>query len=252
MNFKRYLEKIKKKTEKIQPKIEEAETTATKNTVTDQEIQPEVKKTLRFVDPDKDPRDYLKRYIKESKYKNWFHRNYPDHTIYEAVGLTASDYVKIKRELLPEPKQVISNKKPKEKNRSNKEISSKITLQQEHKTTFDDFIDERLLVSNNAFGDKEMKIKIIEVSDETAHAAWKFGDRVKVNKILVTIKHLETQQIEEREFDIEEIEKELREKRRYASSNRWTSTKDIKNGFVLKTKHTSLISDAASLDYILF
>jgi len=252
MNFKRYLEKIKKKTEKIQPKIEEAETTATKNTVTDQEIQPEVKKTLRFVDPDKDPRDYLKRYIKESKYKNWFHRNYPDHTIYEAVGLTASDYVKIKRELLPEPKQVISNKKPKEKNRSNKEISSKITLQQEHKTTFDDFIDERLLVSNNAFGDKEMKIKIIEVSDETAHAAWKFGDRVKVNKILVTIKHLETQQIEEREFDIEEIEKELREKRRYASSNRWTSTKDIKNGFVIKTKHTSLISDAASLDYISF
>ena len=119
MNFKRYLDKIKKKTEKIQPKIE-AETTVTEDTVTDQEIQPEAKKILRFVDPNKDPRDYLKRYIKESKYKNWFHRNYPDHTIYEAVGLTASDYVKIKREILPEPKQVISNKKPKEKNRSNR------------------------------------------------------------------------------------------------------------------------------------
>ena len=251
MNFKRYLEKIKKKTEKIQPKIE-AETTVSENNVTDQEIQPEAKKVLRFVDPNKDPRDYLKRYIKESKYKNWFHRNYPDHTIYEAVGLTASDYVKIKREILHEPKQVISNKKSKEKNRSNKKINSKITLQQEHKTTFDDFVDERLLVSNNAFGDKEMKIKIIEVSDETAHATWKFGDRVKVNKILVTIKHLETQQIEEREFDIEEIERELREKRHYASSNRWTSTKDIKNGFIVKTKHTQLISDAASLDYISF
>ena len=251
MNFKRYLDKIKKKTEKIQPKIE-AETIVTEDTVTDQEIQPEAKKILRFVDPNKDPRDYLKRYIKESKYKNWFHRNYPDHTIYEAVGLTASDYVKIKREVLPEPKQVISNKKPKEKNRSNKEINSKITLQQEHKTTFDDFVDERLLVSSNAFGNKEMKIKIIEVSDETAHAAWKFGDRVKVNKILVTIKHLETQQIEEREFDIEEIERELREKRHYASSNRWTPTNDIKNGFIIKTRHTSLISDAAALDYILF
>ena len=251
MNFKRYLDKIKKKTEKIQPKIE-AETIVTEDTVTDQEIQPEAKKILRFVDPNKDPHDYLKRYIKESKYKNWFHRNYPDHTIYEAVGLTVSDYVKIKREISPEPEQVISNKKPKEKNRSNKEINSKITLQQEHKTTFDDFVDERLLVSNNAFGDKEMKIKIIEVSDETAHAAWKFGDRVKVNKILVTIKHLETQQIEESEFDIEEIEKELREKRHYASSNRWTPTNDIKNGFILKTRHTSLISDAAALDYILF
>jgi len=52
--------------------------------------------------------------------------------------------------------------------------------------------------------------------------------------------------------DIEDIEKELREKRHYASSNRWTPTNDIKNGFILKTRHTSLISDAAALDYILF
>ena len=226
MNFKRYLDKIKKKTEKIQPEIE-IEDTATNN-----EIQSEVKKIPRFVDPNKDPNDYLKRYINESKYKDWFNRNYPNYTIYEAVGLTASDYIKIKREVSPEPEQITNNKKSEEKNQSKEKINSKITLQQEHKTTFDDFIDERLLVSNNAFGDKEMKIKIIEVSDETAHATWKFGDRVKVNKILVTIKHLETQQIEEREFDIEEIERELKEKRHYASSNRWTPTKDIKNGFI--------------------
>jgi len=246
MNFKRYLDKIKKKTEKIQPEIE-IEDTATNN-----EIQSEVKKIPRFVDPNKDPNDYLKRYINESKYKDWFNRNYPNYTIYEAVGLTASDYIKIKREVSPEPEQITNNKKSEEKNQSKEKINSKITLQQEHKTTFDDFIDERLLVSNNAFGDKEMKIKIIEVSDETAHATWKFGDRVKVNKILVTIKHLETQQIEEREFDIEEIEKELREKRHYSSANRWTPTKDIKNGFIVKTRHTGLISDAAALDYISF
>ena len=246
MNFKRYLDKIKKKTEKIQPEIE------IEDTVTNNEIQPEVKKIPRFVDPNKDPNDYLKRYINESKYKDWFNRNYPNYTIYEAVGLTASDYIKIKREVSPEPEQITNNKKSEEKNQSKEKINSKITLQQEHKTTFDDFIDERLLVSNNAFGDKEMKIKIIEVSDETAHATWKFGDRVKVNKILVTIKHLETQQIEEREFDIEEIERELREKRHYASSNRWTPTKDIKNGFIVKTRHTGLISDAAALDYITF
>ena len=246
MNFKRYLDKIKKKTEKIQPEIE-IEDTATNN-----EIQSEVKKIPRFVDPNKDPNDYLKRYINESKYKDQFNRNYPNYTIYEAVGLTASDYIKIKREVSPEPEQITNNKKSEEKNQSKEKINSKITLQQEHKTTFDDFIDERLLVSNNAFGDKEMKIKIIEVSDETAHATWKFGDRVKVNKILVTIKHLETQQIEEREFDIEEIERELREKRHYSSANRWTPTKDIKNGFIIKTRHTGLISDAAALDYISF
>ena len=30
------------------------------------------------------------------------------------------------------------------------------------------FIDERILVSHNAFGNKEMKVKILEVSDEIA------------------------------------------------------------------------------------
>jgi len=80
----------------------------------------------------------------------------------------------------------------------------------------------------------------------------KFGDRVKINKIIVTIKHLQTQQIEEGEFDIESIEKELAEKRHYTSTNRWVPTSDIKNGYVTNSRHTTLISDAAALDYITF
>ena len=43
MNFKRYPEKIKKKTEKIQPKSED-EATITEDTITDQEIEPEVRR----------------------------------------------------------------------------------------------------------------------------------------------------------------------------------------------------------------
>lgn len=117
---------------------------------------------------------------------------------------------------------------------------------------FEEFVDERVLVSHDTFGKKEMKIKVIEVSDENPPSQWKFGDRVKVNKILVTIKHLETQQVEEGEFDIKEIEKELAEKRNYTSTNRWVPTKDIKNGYVVNSRHTTLISDAAALDYILF
>ena len=74
----------------------------------------------------------------------------------------------------------------------------------------------------------------------------------KINKIIVTIKHLQTQQIEEGEFDIESIEKELAEKRHYTSTNRWVPTRDIKNGYVTNSRHTSLISDAAALDYITF
>ena len=139
-----------------------------------------------------------------------------------------------------------------ENEEENPDVNFQPTTTHETKTTFDEFIDERILVSRNAFGNKEMKIKILEVSDETAPLASKFGDRVKINKIIVTIKHLETQQIEEGEFDIESIEQELAEKRHYTSTNRWVPVENIKNGYVTNTRHTSLISDAFALDYIIF
>lgn len=120
------------------------------------------------------------------------------------------------------------------------------------KYSFDEFVDERMLISRDLMGKKEMKVKVLEVSDEHPPLQWKFGDRVKVNKILITIKHLETQQIEEGECDIEAIEKELTEKRHYTSTNRWIPTNEIKNGYVVASRHTSLISDAAALDYIVF
>jgi len=117
---------------------------------------------------------------------------------------------------------------------------------------FEEFTDERTLVSYDAFGNKQMKIKVLEVSDENPPSKWKFGDRVKVSKILVTIKHLTSQEVEEGEFDIEAIERELAEKRHYTSTNRWVPTSDIKNGYVVGSKHTTLISDASALDYIIF
>lgn len=120
------------------------------------------------------------------------------------------------------------------------------------RTSFEEFIDERLLVSTDALGNKQMKIKVLEVSDEHAPVQWRFGDRVKITKILVTIKHLATQEVEESEFDIEAIERELAEKRHYTSTNRWVPTTDIKNGYVAGTRHTALISDAVALDYIIF
>ena len=57
------------------------------------------KKTEDFVDPNKDPRSYIKRYILEEKYRDWFDRNYPDNTIYNAVGLHEWDYNEIKKKL---------------------------------------------------------------------------------------------------------------------------------------------------------
>jgi len=255
MGLKRYLEKIKNKAEK--PKQENGIAQEIKSNVVDQ-AKPEntetvganTKKTLDFVDPKKKPHDYLKRYLNEPKYKEWFNRNYPNHTIYDAVGLSISDYLSVKRELFSES-EIINEEKLNEKQKSSN-TNFKPTTTHESKTNFDEFIDERMLVSHNAFGNKEMKIKILEVSDEIAPLASKFGDRVKINQIVVTIKHLQTQQIEEGEFDIESIERELTEKRHYTSTNRWVPTKDIKNGYVTNTRHTTLISDAVALDYIIF
>ena len=255
MGLKRYLGKIKHKIEK--PRQEHETTQEIKPNVIE-EIEPEiieevdvnVKKTMDFVDTKKDPHEYLKRYLKEPKYKDWFNRNYPNNTIYDAVGLSISDYVSVKRELFPESEtnnEEELNKKKKPDNASFKSITT-----HETKTSFDEFVDERTLVSHNAFGNKEMKIKILEVSDEIAPLTTKFGDRVKINKIIVTIKHLQTQQIEEGEFDIEYIERELIEKRHYTSSNRWVPTEDIRNGYVTNSRHTILISDAMALDYIAF
>lgn len=127
---------------------------------------------------------------------------------------------------------------------SDAEVNSRIS--------FEEFTDEQVLISHDAFGKKQMKIKVLEVSDENPVLKWKFGDRVKVTKILVTVKHLTTQQVEEAEFDIESIEREISEKRHYSSTNRWIPAEDIKNGYVVGSKHTRLISDAAALDYIVF
>jgi len=52
------------------------------------EPEPE-KKIAPFVDPDEDPQYYIDRYNNESTYKAWFDENFPDQTIYEAVGVEA-------------------------------------------------------------------------------------------------------------------------------------------------------------------
>ena len=118
--------------------------------------------------------------------------------------------------------------------------------------SFSDFIDERMLISKNVLGTKEMKIKVMEVSDETTPLQWKFGDRVKVTKIIITIKHLETQKIEEGELDIEEVEKALVKDRHYTSSNRWVPTKEIKNGYVINSSACASLISVVCLEFITY
>ena len=49
------------------------------------------KPILPFVDPDEDPQYYIDRYNNEATYKKWFDKNFPDYTIFEAVGVEESD-----------------------------------------------------------------------------------------------------------------------------------------------------------------
>ncbi len=63
------------------------------------------KKILDFVDPNKEPKSYLRRYITEQDYKSWFDRNYPDYTIYEAVGLSENDYEEMERKFSSEQEE---------------------------------------------------------------------------------------------------------------------------------------------------
>ena len=60
------------------------------------------KKIEDFEDPNKDPHSYLKRFILEENYRDWFNRNYPDSTIYDAVGLNEWDYNAMEKKLSPD------------------------------------------------------------------------------------------------------------------------------------------------------
>ena len=86
------------------------------------------KKIEDFVDPDKDPHSYIKRYILEEKYRDWFTRNYPNSTIYQAVGLNEWDYNEMKKKLSPDQTvEDTSKHEPEPELESQSEIETKPT-----------------------------------------------------------------------------------------------------------------------------
>ena len=85
------------------------------------------KKIPDFVDPNKDPRSYLRRYITEQTYKDWFDRNYPDYTIYEAVGLEESVFQEMKKRFSPEQEETSVQEQPEPEPESDGKISGKWT-----------------------------------------------------------------------------------------------------------------------------
>ena len=116
--------------------------------------------------------------------------------------------------------------------------------------SYDRFIDERLLTSRDALNRLQIKIKIIEIDENARDFSRRFGSRVLVKKVLLTIKHTQTEEVEERELDIEEIEKRIKKERLFSSTNRWISSSDVKNGYVVASHHLELLADAIALDII--
>lgn len=68
--------------------IEEAIELAIPGSFVDEETE---KPILSFVDTTRDPQYYIDRYTNEPTYKEWFDENFPDYTIYEAVGVEETE-----------------------------------------------------------------------------------------------------------------------------------------------------------------
>ena len=116
--------------------------------------------------------------------------------------------------------------------------------------SYDRFVDERLLTSRDALNRLQIKIKLVEIDEGARDFSRRFGSRVLVKKILLTIKHTDTEEVEERELDVEQIESRMKKERLFSSSNRWLSSSDLKNGYVVATRHLDLLADAVALDII--
>jgi hypothetical protein len=118
--------------------------------------------------------------------------------------------------------------------------------------SYDRFIDDRLLTSRDALNKIQIKVKIIEYDENARDFSQRFGSRILVKKILLTIRHLDTEEIEERELDVEGIESRMKRERLFSSSNRWISPSEIKNGYVVASRHLDLLADAVALDIFVF
>ena len=116
---------------------------------------------------------------------------------------------------------------------------------------YEGYLSDRELISRDAFHKKQLKIKVIEINTNVRDFS-KYGDRILINKILLIIQNLENDEIEEKELDIEELEKRMKKERLFTSSNRWIPRSDIRNNFVVGNRHFFLLSDAISLDVIKF
>jgi hypothetical protein len=116
--------------------------------------------------------------------------------------------------------------------------------------SYDRFVDDRLLTSRDVLNRLQIKIKLLDYDESARDFSQRFGSRILVRKVLLTIKKTDTQEIEEKELDLEELEKKIRKERLWSSTNRWVSKNEIKNGYIIASRHVDLLANAIALDII--
>src|SRR5262249_48754178 len=116
--------------------------------------------------------------------------------------------------------------------------------------SYDRFVDERLLTSRDALNKLQIKIKLLEIDENARDFSQRFGKRVLVKKVLLTIKYTQTEEVEEKELDVEQVEARMKKERLFSSSNRWVSSSEIKNGYLVASRHLDLLADAIALDIL--
>ena len=118
--------------------------------------------------------------------------------------------------------------------------------------SYDRFVDDRLLTSRDALNKVQLRIKLMEIDEGARDFSQRYGQRILIKKVLLTIKHSDTEEIEEKEMDIEDIESRMKRERLFSSTNRWVSHSEIKNGYIVASRHIDLLADAIALDIISF
>ena len=117
--------------------------------------------------------------------------------------------------------------------------------------SYDKFVDDRLLTSRDALNKIQIKMKLVEMDENARDFSQRFGRRILIKKVLLTIKHIDTEEIEEKEIDVEELEVRMKKERLFSSSNRWIAQNEIKNGYIVASRHLDLLADAIALDVII-
>jgi hypothetical protein len=75
--------------------------------------------------------------------------------------------------------------------------------------SYDRFVDDRLLTSRDALNTTQMKLKLVEIDEGARDFSQRFGRRVLVRKVLLTMKYSRTEEVEEVELDLELLENKL-------------------------------------------